>query len=395
MNSSSRTHAGPGTTVDGASVQYQGLRPDVLMIPSYLDPNTLAPATNDGNRVLLASFGDSYEGGFTIYATPRDVRASFVDRDGKLLTNQTRHVGGVLLTDLQTLAGSTPVGGASGKVFLDVSTGFGNWLGLFSQSLGTFAAGQRLPGTEGVPSVVLDCSQKVDVLESNNTIASAADVQLDTLYSDLSSCGSDEDYFRFTLNAPAKVTARTSIRSVEGDPQWGISFVRGDGEWYTFVGTSAAPGADRTLEYSFLAGTYVARILSQDGGASIGYDLILETSPPCPDDANEDNDFPDQPTVIAAGLHSNLRACQTDFDYYSLPVSTGQTVTVTLDADPFEGSQTRRLQLFVPDAGSAIETVETNPVSASLTATGNGDAWIGVLFFEDGIEYDLNVEVGS
>lgn len=52
---------------------------------------------------------------------------------------------GVLLTNLQELAGGATLSG-SGKLFLDAdASAQGNLFGIFSQSLATFASGQRLP----------------------------------------------------------------------------------------------------------------------------------------------------------------------------------------------------------------------------------------------------------
>ena len=141
----------PGTPVDGTSVSYERFAPDVLVVPVYFDPRSLAPPELDGNRVLLATFEDDYGVPFGVSGRSDDAMAVFFDASGNRLLTRPTLVEGVLLTDLQALAGGVPLDG-SGKVFFDVDAGEGNYLGLYSQSLGTFAAGQRLPAVDLVPA---------------------------------------------------------------------------------------------------------------------------------------------------------------------------------------------------------------------------------------------------
>ena len=60
-------------------------------------------------------------------------------------------IDGVLFSDLQSASGGAAIEGSSGKVFFAVNAQGGNVFGLFSQSIGTFAAGQRMPAVEEVP----------------------------------------------------------------------------------------------------------------------------------------------------------------------------------------------------------------------------------------------------
>lgn len=145
-----------GSLVDGVSVAYQSFAADELVIPTYFDPGSLAPASEDGNRVMLAAFQDDYTGGVW-NMTPLSVSPSaiFHDSQGNLITNIVTSVDGVLFSDLESIAGSTPLT-SSGKVrFLlpQFLPPFGNFFGLFSQSLGTYAIGQRMPGFQLAPIV--------------------------------------------------------------------------------------------------------------------------------------------------------------------------------------------------------------------------------------------------
>ncbi len=147
--------ASPGATVDGGSVSYQRFDPGVLMIPVYFDPADLGPPENDGNRVLIAVFLDDYDGGYRIIPGGTSAVGSFFNANGLLIAENTTAVNGVLLSDLQSMAGDSSLDGSSGKAFFEVDASGGNVFGLFSQSIGTFAAGQRMPAVAEVPTGTL------------------------------------------------------------------------------------------------------------------------------------------------------------------------------------------------------------------------------------------------
>lgn len=146
--------ASTGAEVDGNAVRYQRFTPSVLMVPVYFNPQDLAPADQDGNRVILAAFNDSYGAQFDVTALNDTPAALFCDTGGFEAAIGEAAVSGVLSTSLQAIAGDATLG-SSGKLFLDVNAGSGNVLGIYAQSLGTFAAGQRMPAVASVP----DCPQ--------------------------------------------------------------------------------------------------------------------------------------------------------------------------------------------------------------------------------------------
>ncbi len=158
----SGTPQAAGTAVDGSSVFYERFAPNVLMIPVYFDPATLSPPSDDGNRVFLAAFNDSYaSSGYNPTSLSTTATTTYFNNEGVRTVDTTTDVNGVLLSDLQAIAG-TNIDGASGKVFFDVDAGNGNVFGLFSQAIGTFAAAQRMPAASFVPTgkslgPVLDC----------------------------------------------------------------------------------------------------------------------------------------------------------------------------------------------------------------------------------------------
>ncbi|MDG2304659.1 MAG: imelysin family protein [Candidatus Binatia bacterium] len=143
--------AAPGTQVDGVSVVYERFDPGILNIPVYFDPATLAPPANDGNRILIAAFADRYDGAFSIAPVSTQAAVTFFDNAGVRIAENSISIDGVLFSDLQSASGGAAIEGSSGKVFFAVNAQGGNVFGLFSQSIGTFAAGQRMPAVEEVP----------------------------------------------------------------------------------------------------------------------------------------------------------------------------------------------------------------------------------------------------
>lgn len=134
-----------GAIVDGTTVRYQRIAPDALFIPFYFNPasGTLT------NRALVAAFEDRYGANeFTIGPVSLELGAVLIDAVGDDFANGTLAVNGVALTDLQTLANGAPFT-RSGKVLLGLNNPLpanANLLGVMSQSLGTFAVGQGMPG---------------------------------------------------------------------------------------------------------------------------------------------------------------------------------------------------------------------------------------------------------
>lgn len=169
---SSGSRAAPGTTVDGSSVRYESFDPGILTVPVYFNPQTLAPPAIDGNRIFLASFNDVYGGGFSLAPAAQNLTATYFDGSGVVIAETGVAVNGLLLSDLEAIAGTTL--SSSGKVFFSGASGSANLFGLFSQSLGTFASGQLMPAAdavpEGVPSgPVLSCPGGQATISTNVT----------------------------------------------------------------------------------------------------------------------------------------------------------------------------------------------------------------------------------
>ena len=241
------------------------------------------------------------------------------------------------------------------------------------------------------------CGSLYDPFENNDEIASASDVDINTWYWLVPSCGDDtrRDYYRFTLEDPAKATVRVSF--VHSDStlfQWGISFFRENGDDYSQCGWSPVTFPfELTYHYSFLPGTYYALIYGQDPGPSTGiYNFMIETSEPCPDDEYEDNDFIDEAKPIMPGLHEGLRGCHVDADFYSIAVAAGKTLKVTMtEVTSVAAGNTRYLGIWGP--GVSVGGSNRIEPRVEMVLTQEDTYYIKTQWWTDGVIYDLNIEV--
>lgn len=257
--------AAPGTVVDGSAARYERFAPGVLAVPVYFNPDTLAPPERDGNRVLLAAFTDRYGVPFTVGPLAASFTATFFDATGMRVAEQPGQLTGVLLSDLQSLAGGASVSGSSGKVFIALDAGEGSVFGVFAQSLGTFAAGQAMPAVATVPSgfdggPVLDCPGGSVTVSSNVTFSqvwpSSCEIFLDgTIFVEPGVVltiepGTTVKGRKFPNNPPptALVFRRGAKLNANGTPERPIVFTsdqppgqRAAGDWAGLALNGAAP----------------------------------------------------------------------------------------------------------------------------------------------------------
>ena len=144
--------AASGSTVDGGAVRYQRIAPGVLAIPLYFAPPTLGPVENDGNRIVLAAFADRYAGGFSVAPADATLDAVFFDAGGVRIAQRSSMTSGVLLSDLQSVAGPERTLTGSGKAFFAIDAPEASVFGVFAQSLGTFASGHRMSAAAAIPA---------------------------------------------------------------------------------------------------------------------------------------------------------------------------------------------------------------------------------------------------
>jgi len=144
-------HADVGDPIDGTTVRLQRIAATRHDVAVYYDPSTLEPASLGGNQVLLASFADGYDGGFTAVPVTTSWSFAATRSNGSAIASGARDVSGVTLSHLEELAGAG-VSGAAGRLRLEAAEVTGaSGFALFTESLGTFATGYRLPALPALP----------------------------------------------------------------------------------------------------------------------------------------------------------------------------------------------------------------------------------------------------
>jgi len=151
----------PGAAVDGVGVSYQSIQPPTtvaggLTLPVYINPSTLDPPENDGNRVLIAAFADEYAAPvgpgnaprFNLVATTNNTQVNFFNASNgqRIVTDRAASTTGVEFESLQALSGNFAFT-QGGRVEFTVAPFNGpteSFFGIFSQSLAAFAGSQRL-----------------------------------------------------------------------------------------------------------------------------------------------------------------------------------------------------------------------------------------------------------
>jgi hypothetical protein len=245
-----------------------------------------------------------------------------------------------------------------------------------------------------------DCSERQDMFEPNDDVATATPIEIGVTYPMLTSCGNQErwDFYEFTIDAAAKVTAITRMRNIDTTRvSWQIYWSNADQEYYATLGDSFEEADSvATFYYSFLPGTYYVPVWKYYADHHyVVYDLRLETSEPCADDPYEDNDFWHDATPITAGEYDGLRGCYLDGDYFAVDLTTGQTLTVTV-TEVTTSQQLWRLEIFRPGTSSATGDADTdNPKIESWTAQKDGTHYIEVRWWSDDVTYDLDIEVSD
>jgi hypothetical protein len=241
----------------------------------------------------------------------------------------------------------------------------------------------------------LDCAHLTDWAEPNDSPGTAVQLEVGKRYRLLSSCGGGRyDYYKFTITEPATIKAHCyHVYSDTSHISWYQNFLREDGEYYVTHGVWFAAPSTPATGYSFLPGTYWVQIGNTENDAHIGvYDIVLEASEACEDDAYEDNDFIDDATPLTPGLHEDLRGCYVDYDFYSVAVDSGKTLTVTVTDQSGIGGC--RFYLHGPDLSQVAGTSSApSPTTLSWTATVSGNHYVKLMWWSNGVNYDLDIEV--
>jgi cysteine-rich repeat protein len=194
-----------------------------------------------------------------------------------------------------------------------------------------------------------------DRLENNDSMDDAEPLPPE-LYTRLTVCEDDEDWYRLPLTEGDTITVSVTFPHSEGDID--LRLINPDG---IALRTSASSTDDEQVEYTVDAtGTYYIRVyLYADDGSEIGneYDILVEVDgdstfgETCEtDDRLEDNDDFESGAFLEPELYTRLLACPDDEDFFTLLLSAGQTVTVTLDFEDAEGD----IDMFLLDESESV-----------------------------------------
>lgn len=202
---------------------------------------------------------------------------------------------------------------------------------------------------------------------------------------ELSLCGSDEDWFRIALrsgdrinvNIDADVLVAGGLDAQIVDPD-GRTLAR---DPYLLDAT-----VTRTDDH-FL------RFRTWDAQARYGFNVIVVRGEPCEDDGWEENDEAAAAPTLAPGVHENLLACPADPDWYLVEVPAGRGISVELEHDPLRGD----LDLFLFDTNgrTLLDLSSTTEPVERVQAPGvtGGRAYIQVRSSDARTknEYDLRI----
>lgn len=216
------------------------------------------------------------------------------------------------------------------------------------------------------------------------------------LAASLTACPNDEDWFRLDLLVGDWVEATVLHDAAEGDVD--LSLRNPNGSTVDSGGT--IPGGERLSYVVTTAGVHDLIAEQQsDAGPFEGstYDLELLRLR-CEDDPLEPNDDSLTATDATGGLsRAAVTACNTDDDWFAIPLLTGQVVTVDAFFTDAEGDIDLRL------VNPALNTVRTAVSSTdneqlSYTATADGTYLLRVYLASDGgmvpgNPYDLQIVV--
>jgi hypothetical protein len=238
----------------------------------------------------------------------------------------------------------------------------------------------------------LECAYLKDRFEPNDEASTAVDVPLDSLVVGLSTCGEDRDYFRVTLTEAASLTAWTHMTYAD-DLGWRIGWYREDGEHYATSEALVGSAMDAAYAHSFLPGSYLVRVMGVGDEPLALYDLRLETGAPCTDDPYEDNDFPDEAAAVEAGTLVGIVGCHRDADWFAVPVTAGQAITLAIDPGEYLG--TRHLEIREPGGGKVDVTGGSTLGWLALKAKADGIALVQAEFWQDIGAYDLSIGVAA
>ncbi|MFH1502676.1 MAG: Ig-like domain-containing protein [Candidatus Eisenbacteria bacterium] len=252
------------------------------------------------------------------------------------------------------------------------------------------------PDTTAFQTGPLDTDHLDDYFEPNGSAAAAVPIELGRRYRTLSiTDGDDDDVFVFTVVETSKVRIHAWMKEVQG-LSWVRAFERADGEEYWAGGTGADTGDEYdSFWYTFHPGTYYFHTYAHSYQTGwLVYDFELYAAEPCRDDYFEDNDFIEDCGQVVEGTVEDLRGCYSDNDWYWLDLDAGEELTVTVTATGGDTGGTKRITLYNHNMTDvAVTTSGATSLQAAYTATVTGPHYIKVMFWNDDVEYGMDVDI--
>ena len=239
-------------------------------------------------------------------------------------------------------------------------------------------------------TVASPCSD--DPFEDDDEPATAT-VLAPGAWPDLAACPDDLDHFGVYLQPGDAITVELDFEHTEGDVDLALY-----DPLLQLAASSTSLSDDESITFvADMTGLWIAEVsLVDDPGLVTGnaYDLSIDVA--CVDDAWEDNAFPG--FRLQPALHTPLRACPDDDDWYQVMLAAGDEVTADLLFAHADGD----LDLHLLDGSLsplASSTTSTDDESLSWTAAldglhllrvqnlGGGGDFVGQTY-----ELDLHVE---
>ncbi len=264
-----------------------------------------------------------------------------------------------------------------------------------------------IPGTDYDLDIVATAPtcQYTDPNEPNNDEASATPLVLTSPATPYPSalCPLDIDWYELTLAAGDTVSGDiTFLDPIDNDLDGQIFDDQGNSLSDAFGFTSPDPFDTFQAPYS---GSYYAVIAfwsdASDDGSDYTLTLSATPAPACTDDGLEDNDDQATATPFTPGTPITLlTSCPGDFDYFEVPVLSGDLVSATVSNIGPDAADSMFVQVL-DDQGNILRTGNTSTLSSSATNVQvgyTGFAYVrAVTGLDDpttaGISYDVAVNV--
>lgn len=213
-------------------------------------------------------------------------------------------------------------------------------------------------------------------------------------------CEGDEDWYRLPLLADTEVTIHATFLDTEGDLEMQLRSPAGT---LLLVADSTTDNETLGPYTSTVAGDYQLRTyLNGDDGATLGnaYTLDVSIGVPaiCPADVFEQNDTDTAAALLTEGTHTGLHVCNSDADWYRIPLVAGAVLTVESTFSHAEGDLDLSLQRSGGRVVARASTSEDTETLGPFRAPATDDYYLEIRVYNDtgsvaGNAYDLDVTI--